>query len=136
MAEMITAGAFAALDDYQFLNLTTFRRNGMPVTSPLWFVRDEGRLYLTTFAGTAKVKRLRADGRAEVAPADRRGRSLGPPIAARGRFIEDRAEAERARTLFQRRYGAQFRLISPLFSLMSRRNGAGAKRIYLVLDPA
>jgi PPOX class probable F420-dependent enzyme len=106
------------------------------VTSPLWFVHDGGRLYLTTFVDTAKVKRLRANDRAEVAPADRGGKPLGPTIAARGRFVADRHEAERARTLFERRYGWQFRLLNPLFALVSRRNNGGSKRIYFILDPA
>ena len=136
MAATTTARAFAALDEYQFLNLTTFRRDGTPATSPLWFVHEDGRLYLTTFAETAKVKRLRANDRAEVAPADRGGKPLGSPIAVRGRCVADRHEAERARALFARRYGWQFRLLDPLFALVSRWNNGGSKRIYLILDLA
>ncbi len=135
MTETTTDGAFAALDAHRFLNLTTFRRDGTPVTSPLWFVRDGEWLYLTTFADSGKVKRLRANGRAEVAPSDMRGTALGPAIPARGRFVEDREEAARARTLFRRRYGWQFRLLGPLFGLVSRRQGGDSARIYLILTP-
>ena len=136
MAATQIGGAFDALDQYEFLNLTTFRRSGKPVTSPLWFVRDGERLYLTTFVETGKIKRLRANDRAEVAPATRGGTTLGPAIPARARFAADLAESERGRRLFQQRYGWQFRYLDPLFGLVARWNGGGGKRIYFLLDPA
>lgn len=32
--------------DGKYLSLTTFRRDGSPVATPLWFVEDDGRLFV------------------------------------------------------------------------------------------
>lgn len=44
--------------------LTTLRRDGRPVTLPVWHVAHHGSVYIRTPVGTAKVKRIRHDPRA------------------------------------------------------------------------
>jgi PPOX class probable F420-dependent enzyme len=34
----------------KYLSLTTYRRDGTPVSTPLWFVEDDGRLVVITAA--------------------------------------------------------------------------------------
>jgi uncharacterized protein len=58
--------------------LTTFRRDGTAVATPVWFVADGGTLLVWTGESTWKVKRLRHDPHVEVAICDFRGRELGP----------------------------------------------------------
>lgn len=43
--------------------LTSLRRDGRPVALPVWFVVDEGRIWLSTPARAKKVARLRHDPR-------------------------------------------------------------------------
>lgn len=44
--------------------LTTLRRDGRPVSLPLWFVAFEGAVYFRTPASSMKVRRARRDPRA------------------------------------------------------------------------
>jgi len=92
--------SFAELGGADHVLLVTYRRDGTPVPTPVWFALDgERTLYVWTEVGAIKVKRLRRDPRALLARCDVRGVPLDAPIAARGRVLEDpeeRARAERA----------------------------------------
>lgn len=72
------------LADAKYLLLTTFRRTGEPVGTPVWAVRDGDGLAVTTLDGTGKVKRLRHTPRATVQACDMRGRVTpdAPVVAA------------------------------------------------------
>ena len=50
--------AFAALGDEQFLSLTTFRKSGERVSTPMWVVRDSDALIMFTPEESGKVKRF------------------------------------------------------------------------------
>ena len=52
----------------EYLNLETFRKNGEGVKTPVWFVEDNGKLYVRTVADSAKVKRLRRNAQVRVTP--------------------------------------------------------------------
>jgi len=92
--------------------LVTYRRNGTPVPSPVWFAldREHGRLYVHT--GGWKVKRIAKDPHVRVAPCTFRGRPLGPPLDAIARLLPptERAHGEAvlatSHTLVQRLYYA------------------------------
>jgi hypothetical protein len=77
------------LERGQFINLTTFRKNGQAVATPVWFVWHEERVYVFTQEQSGKVKRIRANGRAIIAPSDVRGNPLGEFVPARGRVLRD-----------------------------------------------
>jgi len=47
------------LSTEEFLLLTTFRRSGEAVGTPVWVVRDGSHLLVTTGQQTGKVKRIR-----------------------------------------------------------------------------
>ena len=66
--------AFAALGDEQFLSLTTFRRSGERVSTPMWVGRDGDALLMFTPQASGKVKRLRNSPRVELRPCSRFGR--------------------------------------------------------------
>jgi general stress protein 26 len=57
----------------KYLSLTTYRRDGTPVSTPVWFVEEDGRLFVTTTADSYKAKRLRRNPAAMVAPCTARG---------------------------------------------------------------
>ena len=62
----------------QFVSLTTFRRDGTPVPTPVWIAQDgDAPLVVTTPAGTGKVKRLRHDPRVELRTCNRRRHGPG-----------------------------------------------------------
>jgi len=133
MGNGTTSGDFAALTGQKYINLTTFRRDGSPVTTPVWFAREGESLYITTYDATGKVKRLRANEHVEIAPSDARGNARGPVLMARGRVVQYTGEAARAEAALRRTYGWQYRLVRLMTNMASRRKTGGTKRIYLAL---
>ena len=66
----------------QYVALTTYRRDGTPVTTPVWAAAEGESLYLFTNASAGKVKRLRNSSRAAVAPCTATGTLTGAQIQA------------------------------------------------------
>lgn len=64
----------------KYVLLTTFRKDGRAVSTPVWAVRDGDALAVWTASDTGKVKRIRRDSRVTVAPCDVRGRPHGEAI--------------------------------------------------------
>lgn len=102
--------ALAPFAGQQFMSLETFRKTGIGVATPVWFIEAEGLLYVAAPSHTGKVKRLRNSSRARVVPCDAKGTPLGVWQAAEAVVVEG-AEAEHAEALLSRKYGFQKRLI-------------------------
>jgi hypothetical protein len=84
--------------------LVTYRRNGIPVPTPVWAAESDGCLYVRSERAAGKIKRLRNDPRVLVAPCTVRGRPLGAPLEATVTVVP--AERERvAEGALVRRYG-------------------------------
>jgi uncharacterized protein len=93
-----TEQGFEALRGHKYALLTTFRRSGDPVPTPVWFGVDrDGRAYFHSEARLGKVKRIRNDPHVRLAPCNLRGRPVGPAAEGRARVLgpedDDRAEA-------------------------------------------
>lgn len=97
-----------ALGDEPYLSLTTYRRSGVPVPTPVWAACDGDRLVVWTGADSGKVKRLRHTSRVTIAPCDVRGRLHGDPVPASARVL-DAAEMDRVGAALTRKYGWKFR---------------------------
>jgi PPOX class probable F420-dependent enzyme len=87
----------------KYMLLTTFRKDGTAVPTPVWVARDGDDLILTTAPNAGKVKRIRRDGVARVAPCTIRGRPTGAEVPAHARILDD-AGARRAQGLIARKY--------------------------------
>ncbi|OMQ16216.1 hypothetical protein A7K94_0204055 [Modestobacter sp. VKM Ac-2676] len=98
----------APLPDSRYVSLTTFRRSGEPVSTPVWAAPSGEALVVWTNAGSGKVKRLRHTTRVTVAPCDVRGRVQGPAVEASAELL-DRSEWPVAARALRRRYGWQWR---------------------------
>jgi uncharacterized protein len=95
----------------QFLNLETYRKDGQAMRTPVWFVEDDGVLYLHTVKNAGKVKRIRRTARVRVAPCDARGAVASEWIDGEARVL-DAAGLARVNELLDRKYGeamAQFK---------------------------
>jgi hypothetical protein len=62
----------------RYLNLASFKRDGTPVQTPVWFAEEQGVLYVYTLANAGKVKRIRRHPRVRLAPCTMRGQVIGP----------------------------------------------------------
>ncbi len=102
------------------MTLSTFRRSGAEVATPVWFAEAGGRLYVFTAGDSGKVKRLRHSSRARVAPSDARGRVQGVWRDATARLVREPAAIERAHAALRAKYGWQMWL-TDLFSRLAGR---------------
>lgn len=115
-----------ALGTGKYLLLTTLRRDGTPVATPVWLVPDADSLLVITQADSGKVRRIRNNPAVTVASCDARGRSAGPASDAVAELL-DGAGTDRARSLIAHRYG----LLGRLFMWRGRRSPQIGIRIRL-----
>jgi uncharacterized protein len=128
-----------ALADHRFVSLTTFRRSGEPVSTPVWVGRDGDRLVVLTPAGSGKVKRLRHDPRVELAPCGRFGAVADgvQPVGGVAEVRESPVEVGRARATIRRTYPIESRLVLGIERLVERlRRRARTPRLALHITAA
>lgn len=128
MAQTPLAAAFTALHGQEFMNLTTFRKSGRPVSTPVWFAQADERLYVMTIDGSGKVKRVRNSSRVQVGPSDRRGTPTGLAAAGVARILRS-GETSRADALLGKKYGLMKRMFDLMQKVRSR------PRVYLEIVP-
>jgi PPOX class probable F420-dependent enzyme len=114
-----------ALADARFVSLTTFRRSGERVSTPVWVGRDGEALVVLTPAGSGKVKRLRQDARVELAPCGRFGRVEDgvAPMTGTAELRETPADVHRARATIRRHYPIESRVVLGIERLIERLRG-------------
>lgn len=98
---------FAYLYPYEFVLLTTFRKNGTGVPTAMWFAHEQGRLYMVTGHNSGKIKRIHNDGRVLLAPCDMMGHVLGPQIEAFAHELPLEQHAH-ANALLAGKYGEEY----------------------------
>jgi PPOX class probable F420-dependent enzyme len=106
---MSTPSSFSALQGHNFMSLTTFRKTGVGVPTPVWFVDVDGKLYVLTGLTSGKIKRIRNNPCVTVAPSSYNGKVLGQAVEARVRILP-REDFDRVNRALNRKYGWQKRL--------------------------
>ena len=106
-------GAFALLGDQRFVSLTTFRKSGEPVSTPVWVGRDGDVLIVTTPETSGKVKRIRNSQRVEVRPCNRMGRveEGTESVAGVARLLTDDKDQKRLTEVIRRKYKFEYRVV-------------------------
>jgi uncharacterized protein len=102
-----------------YLNIETFRKNGQGVKTPVWFIQDGAVIYIRTIANSGKVKRLRNNPQARIAPCRMDGTLLGEWITAVGQEVSDPETGKHVDRLLGKKYGLQ----KNLFAWASRIRG-------------
>jgi uncharacterized protein len=121
----------------KYLSLTSFRRDGTGVATPVWFVEAGGRLLVETDAASYKVRRIRRDPRVTIAPCAATGRLRGIPVRARAELLPD-TEVARVERLMARKYRVDLLFIKP-FRVLQRalhRNRPPETPVILKLTPS
>lgn len=75
---------YVSLGNADFISLTTFRKSGEAVSTPVWIGRDGDALIVTTPDDTGKVKRLRNNARVEMRPSTRMGKVADDAVTVTG----------------------------------------------------
>ena len=117
-----TGPATAARFTGKYISLVTFKRDGTPVATPVWFVVDGERLLAITDAHSGKIKRIRREPDVTVAPCKPDGRVTGAAVPARATILPA-SDLERAQELIARKYRLDRVLILPVYNLAQRIRG-------------
>jgi uncharacterized protein len=96
-------GYFAPVAGAKYIQLTTFRRDGTAVATPVHVVADGDTAFFRTWNVSGKAKRLRHTSAVQIAPATFRGRPLGSPLPAEAHLLEGEP-SERAAGMLARKH--------------------------------
>ncbi len=131
-----TRDALLALADEQYVLLTTTRRSGDRVPTPVWVARDGDGLVVTTGAEAGKVKRIRHTPRVTLQACDRVGRPRdgAPMIVAHATVHDDEASRAALDAALSEKYGVQYATIRAMGRLRGRRS-PGSVVLRLVAEP-
>lgn len=114
----------------RYVSLATFRKSGTAVRTPVWIAAANGKLYVYSEGDAGKVKRIRANGRAQFAECDMRGKLLGQFVDANGRIVDDNTERDQAFAALKAKYGWQMGIAN----FLSWISGKYAKRTVLAFE--
>ena len=112
----------------KYLVIESYRKNGEPVRTPVWFIEHQGTLYVRTGKDTGKAKRIRRDANIRIAPCSGRGTPKAAWVEAEARPATDE-EAQQTYRLLKQKYGLTFRLVE----LIRKRPGRKDKPAFLAI---
>jgi PPOX class probable F420-dependent enzyme len=116
------------LQGYQYLNLITFRKNGTPVVTTVWFAQANNKIYVWTAKKSGKVKRIRNNSAVEIAPSTHLGQPRGPVIKASARILSA-LEQHVAEQALNMKYGWQKQFFALIWRLK------GQEQFYIEITP-
>lgn len=121
---------FHVLQGQNYMNLTTYRKSGEAVSTPVWFALVDGNAYVFTGLESGKIKRIRNDPRVRVQPSDMRGKAKGASVEAEARLM-DSSEESVANRAISAKYGWQYRLFNFVLGL----RGEPPEHVFLEVRP-
>jgi uncharacterized protein len=102
----------------KYISVTTYRRDGTAVATPVWFVQQGNRLLVQTGVASGKAKRIRRNPAVRVAACTARGQLRGQPVSGVARVLAG-SEADAAGKLITRKYRSELAIIRPLWFIQS-----------------
>ena len=127
----------------RYVSLTTFKRNGDPVSVPVWIAPAlpgppfrPGELVFVTLEDTFKVKRLRRDPRVELRECDVRGRVAADAerFVGTGRVLGDPDEVRAVKRAIGNKYGRWYHLFAAAETAVMRVWPFYKKRAGIAID--
>lgn len=136
MSTTLEKATFPDLRKEQCIALTTFRKTGQAVTTPVWFAISLGTIYVQTHADAGKLKRLRHTARVTLAPCTYSGKVTGAVITGNARILTEQEECTAASTALAKKYGIMRSLIHFIRNaqcLLQRK--ARVEVVYIAIEP-
>ena len=96
--------------DQKYINLETYKKDGTPIRTPVWFVIDKDLIYVITRDSTGKVKRLANNQDVQIVSCSFKGEPKNEWIKGKAEKITGK-EADTAIKLRKKKYGMSARLI-------------------------
>jgi len=96
--------------DQKYINLETYKKDGTPIRTPVWFVIDNDLIYVITRDSTSKVKRLKNNQDVRIVTCSFKGEPKNEWVKGKAKKITGE-EADKAIKLRKKKYGMSARLI-------------------------
>ncbi len=96
--------------DQKYINLETYKKDGTPIRTPVWFVIDKNLIYVITRDSTGKVKRLGNNQNVRIVPCSFKGEPKNEWVKGAAEKIRGE-EADKVIKLRKKKYGMFARLI-------------------------
>jgi PPOX class probable F420-dependent enzyme len=109
----------SSLKDTKTILLTTYKRDGTPIDTPVSIAFDGDRAFFRSYDKAWKTKRLRNNPSVKVAPATVKGTATGPVVEARAILLEG-AEAKLAARALARRHRMLQAVVVPVMHRLAR----------------
>jgi PPOX class probable F420-dependent enzyme len=107
----------------RYLSVTSFKRDGTGVATPVWFISDGSRLFAFTDLHSAKVRRIRRNPDVLIAPCRVNGRLRRAPVSGHAEVLTADADLERVQKLLLKRYKLSYRVVMLFYRLGRRLRG-------------
>ncbi len=136
MSTAIERATFPDLRREQCIALTTFRKTGEAVTTPVWFAESLGTIYVETHADAGKLKRLRHTARVTLAPCTYSGKVTGSVSEGNARILTESQESTAASAALSKKYGLMrnlFHFVRNILRMLQRK--ANIDVVYIVIEP-
>ncbi|MEH1165506.1 PPOX class F420-dependent oxidoreductase [Micromonospora sp. CPCC 205539] len=127
-----SAPELAPFERQKTVVLTTYRRDGRPVATPVSIAVAGDQAYVRSFERAWKTVRIRNNPAVTVAPSTQRGAPTGPPIEATARPLTGQEYAEAARSL-RRKYPLLHGVLVPLMHRLGR--SRSGRTVHFALVP-
>jgi uncharacterized protein len=103
----------------RYISITSYKRDGRGVATPVWFVLRDGRLLVETDAASGKVKRIRHNPQVRVAVCTASGRLRGEPVPAVAEILPG-SQIDAVERLIAGKYRLDMIIIRPLRFVQAR----------------
>ena len=110
------------------MNITTYKKDGSGVATPVWFVDHDGKIFMMTDAASWKIKRIKNNSNVLLAPSTYSGEETGERVAGVAKLL-DQETGEDARRYLVKKYKLQFHF----FYLMGRLRKA--ENVFIEVSP-
>ena len=100
--------------DQKYINFETYKKDGTPVRTPVWFVIDNDLIYVITRDSTGKVKRLKNNQDVRIVSCSFKGEPKNEWVKGKTEMITGE-EADKAIKLRKKKYG-MFARLSGIFT--------------------
>ncbi|HEY1666849.1 MAG TPA: PPOX class F420-dependent oxidoreductase [Trebonia sp.] len=112
------SAALGSVKDVKTILLTTYKRDGTAVGTPVSIAFDGDRAFFRSYDKAWKTRRLRHNPRVRVAPSTVRGKPTGPAVEARATLLDGEQARVAARALARRHRVLQAVLVPTAHRLM------------------
>ncbi len=136
MSTVIGRATFPDLGKEQYIALTTFRKTGQAVTTPVIFAQSLGTIYVGTRVDAGKLKRLRRSGRVTLAPCTYSGKVTGSVSEGKARILTESEESTAASVALAKKYGVMrslYHFVRNARRMLQRKAKAGV--VYIAIEP-